>query len=77
MRSRRGPALRRADLIERDTRVQLSVTGKDGRVRQVLLPKNVSRSLLQTGRVCSGNFASFAPRMEEPLRDSRPCFHLQ
>jgi integrase/recombinase XerD len=35
-----------ADVLPRDDRVQLSVTGKGGFVRQVLLPDVVSRSLL-------------------------------
>ena len=33
-------------MLPRDERVQLSVTGKGGKVRQVLLPEIVSRSLL-------------------------------
>ena len=39
-------ALAWADVLPRDDRVQLSVTGKGGLVRQVLLPDVVSRSLL-------------------------------
>jgi integrase/recombinase XerD len=39
-------ALAWADVLPRDDRVQLSVTGKGGFVRQVLLPEIVSRSLL-------------------------------
>src|SRR5262245_65099241 len=35
-----------SDVIQRDDRVQLSITGKGGKVRQVLLPEIVSRSLL-------------------------------
>ena len=35
-----------ADVIEREAKVQLSVTGKGGRTRQVLLPQVVSASLL-------------------------------
>jgi integrase/recombinase XerD len=35
-----------ADVIEREAKVQLSVTGKGGRTRQVLLPQIVSASLL-------------------------------
>jgi integrase len=35
-----------ADVIERDAKVQLSVTGKGGRTRQVLLPQLVSAALL-------------------------------
>ena len=35
-----------ADVIEREKGVQLSVSGKGGRTRQVLLPQVVSASLL-------------------------------
>ena len=35
-----------ADVLMRDERVQLSIIGKGGKVRQVLLPEIVSRSLL-------------------------------
>jgi integrase len=35
-----------SDVIQRDDRAQLSITGKGGKVRQVLLPDIVSRSLL-------------------------------
>ena len=35
-----------ADMLPRDERVQLSVTGKGGFIRQVLLPEVVSKSLL-------------------------------
>src|SRR5262245_60486739 len=33
-----------SDVIQRDDRVQLSIAGKGGKVRQVLLPEIVSRS---------------------------------
>jgi integrase len=39
-------ALTWADVLARDERVQLSITGKGGKVRQVLLPELVSRALL-------------------------------
>ncbi len=39
-------ALTWADVVLRGERVQLSITGKGGKVRQVLLPEIVSRSLL-------------------------------
>ena len=39
-------ALTWSDVLPRDERVQLSITGKGGKVRQVLLPEVVSRSLL-------------------------------
>jgi hypothetical protein len=43
----RDNALNWADVLPRDQgRVQLSITGKGGKVRQVLLPEIVSRSLL-------------------------------
>jgi hypothetical protein len=39
-------ALTWSDVLLRDNRVQLSITGKGGKVRQVLLPEVVSRSVL-------------------------------
>jgi integrase/recombinase XerD len=39
-------ALKWADVVDRDPLVQLSVTGKGGRVRQVLLPRVVSHALV-------------------------------
>jgi integrase/recombinase XerD len=39
-------ALTWADVLPRDNRVQLSILGKGGKVRQVLLPDIVSGSLL-------------------------------
>jgi hypothetical protein len=35
-----------SDVLPRDERVQLNIVGKGGKVRQVLLPEVVSRSLL-------------------------------
>ena len=35
-----------ADVLPRDDRVQLSITGKGGKVRKVLLPEIVSRAIL-------------------------------
>jgi hypothetical protein len=43
---KRTVALTWADVLPRDDRVQLSILGKGGKVRQVLLPDIVSRSLL-------------------------------
>lgn len=51
-----------ADVIERDKGVQLSVTGKGGRVRQVLLPEIVSRSLLELRGDAGTNDPVFAAR---------------
>lgn len=49
-------ALTWADVIPRDARVQLSITGKGGKVRQVLLPEVVSRSLMALrGNADAGN----------------------
>ena len=41
-----------ADVIERDAKVQLSVTGKGGRTRQVLLPQIVSCLAARPARRC-------------------------
>jgi integrase/recombinase XerD len=47
-----------ADVLPRDeSRVQLSVTGKGGKVRQVLLPDIVSRSLLSLSGDAGANAA--------------------
>ena len=55
-------ALKWADVILRDDKVQLSITGKGGRVRQVLLPKSVSRSLLALRGDAGANDPVFASR---------------
>jgi site-specific recombinase XerD len=49
-----------ADVIERDSKVQLSVTGKGGRTRQVLLPQVVSASLLALRDDAGANDPVFA-----------------
>ena len=49
-----------ADVIERDAKVQLSVTGKGGRTRQVLLPEIVSASLLSLRGDAGANDPVFA-----------------
>jgi integrase/recombinase XerD len=54
--------LKWADVIVRDDKVQLSITGKGGRVRQVLLPKSVSGSLLALREDASANDPVFASR---------------
>src|SRR6185437_8348168 len=51
-------ALAWADVLPRDARVQLSILGKGGKVRQVLLPDVVSRSLLTLRGDASSVFAS-------------------
>jgi integrase/recombinase XerD len=55
-------ALAWSDVLPRDERVQLSVTGKGGKVRQVLLPEIVSRSLLSLRGNAGANDAVFASR---------------
>jgi hypothetical protein len=47
-------------VIERDAKVQLSVTGKGGRTRQVLLPTIVSASLLNLRGDAGANDPVFA-----------------
>lgn len=51
-------ALTWADVLPRDNRVQLSILGKGGKVRQVLLPDVVSRLLLTLRGDASSVFAS-------------------
>jgi integrase/recombinase XerD len=52
-----------ADVLPRDEgRVQLSITGKGGKVRQVLLPEVVSRSLLSLRGDAGANDPVFASR---------------
>jgi integrase/recombinase XerD len=56
-------ALNWADVLPRDQgRVQLSVTGKGGKVRQVLLPEIVSRSLLSLRGDAGANDPVFVGR---------------
>jgi site-specific recombinase XerD len=62
-------ALTWSDVILRDNRVQLSITGKGGKVRQVLLPEVVSRSVLSLRADASANDPVFASRMGGPLTD--------
>ena len=54
--------LKWADVIERGDRVQLSITGKGNRVRQVLLPEAVSGQLLSLRGDAGNNDAAFAAR---------------
>ena len=56
-------ALTWADVLPRDDRVQLSITGKGGKVRQVLLPEIVSRSLLSLRDDVDANDPVFPSRM--------------
>ena len=51
-----------SDVLIRDDRVQLSITGKGGKVRQVLLPEIVSRSLLSLRADVGANDPVFASR---------------
>ena len=55
-------ALSWADVIDRENKVQLSVTGKGGRVRQVLLPEAVSTQLLALRGDAGANDPIFASR---------------
>jgi integrase/recombinase XerD len=57
-----------ADVIVRDDKVQLSVTGKGGKVRQVLLPETVSRSLLALRGDAGANDRVFASRTGARLK---------
>ena len=55
-------ALSWADVIERDTRIQLSVSGKGGRIRQVLLPETVATAILALRSDAGANDPVFASR---------------
>ncbi len=55
-------ALTWSDVLTRDERVQLSITGKGGKVRQVLLPEVVSRSLWSLRGDAGVNDPVFASR---------------
>ena len=56
-------ALAWADILPRDQgRVQLSITGKGGKVRRVLLPEIISRSLLSLRGDAGANDPVFASR---------------
>ena len=55
-------ALTWSDVIPRDDRVQLSIKGKGGKLRQVLLPEVVSRSLLSLRSDAGANDPVFASR---------------
>ena len=55
-------ALAWADVLPRDDRVQLSVTGEGGFVRQVILPEVVSRSLLSIRGDAGNNDPVFPSR---------------
>jgi site-specific recombinase XerD len=57
-------ALTWSDVLPRDDRVQLSIIGKGGKVRQVLLPEIVSRSLLSLRGDAGANDAVFASRKQ-------------
>jgi integrase/recombinase XerD len=55
-------ALTWSDVLPRDERVQLSITGKGGKVRQVLLPEIPSRSLLSLRAGAGESAPVFASR---------------
>ena len=55
------------DVILRDELVQLSVTGKGGRVRQVLLPEALSKQLLALHGDVGDNDPVFQTRSGKPL----------
>jgi len=55
-------ALTWSDVLPRDDRVQLSIKGKGGKLRQVLLPEVVSRSLLSLRSDAGANDPVFASR---------------
>src|SRR5262245_58858364 len=55
-------ALAWSDVLLRGHRIQLSIIGKGGKVRQVLLPDIVSRSLLSLRRDAGANDPVFASR---------------
>jgi integrase len=52
-----------ADVVSRGERVQLSITGEGGKVRQVLLPEIVSRALLPLRGDAGNNDAVFRSRL--------------
>jgi integrase/recombinase XerD len=63
-------ALSWADVLPRDAgRVQLSITGKGGKVRQVLLPEIVSRSLLSLRGDAGANDPVFVSRKSSRLSE--------
>ena len=62
-------ALTWADVLPRDDRVQLSILGKGGKVRQVLLPDIVSRSLLSLRGDAGANQSVFASRKGSHLTE--------
>ena len=55
-------ALTWSDVLPRDDRVQLSIIGKGGKVRQVLMPEVVSRSLLSLRGDAGANDPVFVSR---------------
>jgi integrase/recombinase XerD len=62
-------ALSWADVIDRENKVQLSVTGKGGRVRQILLPEAVSTQLFALRGDAGANAPVFAARHGGPLSE--------
>lgn len=58
-----------ADVLRRGDRVQLSITGKGGKVRQVLMPEVVSRSLLSLRGDAGANDPVFVSRKGDHLAE--------
>src|SRR5262245_59689433 len=62
LRVSKAVVLNWSDVLQRDNRVLLSITGKGGKVRQVLMPEVVSRSLLSLRGDAGANDPVFASR---------------
>lgn len=62
-------ALSWADVIAREKRMQLSVAGKGGRVRQVLLPEVVSKALMELRGDAGANDPVFVSRKGDRLTE--------
>jgi integrase/recombinase XerD len=69
-------ALTWADVLPRDDRIQLSVTGKGGFVRQVLLPDIVSKSLLSFRGDAGANDPVFPSRKAGGRLSERAVFGI-
>jgi integrase len=63
-------ALTWSDVLPRDDRVQLSITGKGGKVRQVVLPDVVSRSLLTLVATPAPTILFLCKRLQSALSTS-------
>src|SRR5262245_1756319 len=69
LRVSKAVALTWSDVLQRDNRVLLSITGKGGKVRQVLMPEVVSRSLLSLRGDAGANDPVFASRQGGSLTE--------